>query len=91
MKNLKAKPHAGSKLFNLGQDNQSKKWFFWSNLYKTEIMRASLIEMLQLSKFGHMIISTSKFDSYDKFSGGVKDRIYDVITLLSTYFSFKKA
>ena len=46
-------------------------------------MRASLIEMLQLLKFGHMIISTSKLGSDDSFIGDVKDRNYDVLTLFS--------
>ena len=31
---------------------------FWSNLCKIEVMVTSLIEMLELPNFGHMIIST---------------------------------
>ena len=35
-----------------------KKWFFWSNPYKIEVVITSLIEMLQLPNFGHMNTST---------------------------------
>ena len=35
-----------------------KKWFFWSNPYKTEVNITSPIEMLELLNFGH--ITTSK-------------------------------
>ena len=31
---------------------------FWSNPYEIEVMLASLIEMLELPKSGHMITST---------------------------------
>ena len=31
-----------------------KKWFFWSNRYKIEVVITSLIEMLELPNFGHM-------------------------------------
>ena len=36
----------------------SKKKFFWSNPYKIEIMKTSVIEMLEVSKFGHITTST---------------------------------
>ena len=36
----------------------SKKQCFWSNPYKIEIMKTSLIEMLEVSKFGHLTTST---------------------------------
>ena len=31
-----------------------KKQFFWSNLYKIKVTITSLVEMLELPKFGHM-------------------------------------
>ena len=49
---------ARPKLLNLNQDQPSKSVFFWSNPYKIEIMLTSLIEMLELLNFGHMITST---------------------------------
>ena len=47
-------PSASPKLLNLNQDYPSKKCFFWSNLYKIEVMITSFIEMLELPNFGHM-------------------------------------
>ena len=47
-----------SQLLNLNQSHPSKKLFFWSNPYKTEVMITSLIEMLALPKLGHMITSS---------------------------------
>ena len=38
---------------------KKKKWFFWSNAYKIEVMITSLIEVEQLQIFGHMATSTS--------------------------------
>ena len=35
-----------------------KKWFFWSNSYKIEVMITSLTEMLELPNFGHMTTFT---------------------------------
>ena len=35
-----------------------KKAFFWSNLYKIEVLITSLIEMLQLPNIGRMNTST---------------------------------
>ena len=43
-----------------------KKWFFWSNPYKMEVMITSLIEILQLPNLGHMLTSTIWFESRDK-------------------------
>ena len=43
-----------------------KKWFFWSNPYKFEIVITSLIEMQVLPNFGHMATSTIWFESHDK-------------------------
>ena len=42
-------PSASPKFFNFNQDHPSKGWFFWSNVYKIEVMITSLIEMLELS------------------------------------------
>ena len=43
-----------------------KKWFFWSNPCKIEVMITSLIELLELSNFDHMTTSTTKYESPDK-------------------------
>ena len=43
-----------------------KKWFFWSNPYKVEVMITSLIEMLKLPKIGNMTTSTILFESCEK-------------------------
>ena len=32
-----------------------KKWFSWSNPYEIEVIITSVIEMLELPNFGHMI------------------------------------
>ena len=58
LQNFKFAPSASLKLLNLNQDYPSKKWFFWSNPYKVEVMITFLIEMLQLPNFGHMTTST---------------------------------
>ena len=41
-------------------------WFLWSNPYKVEVVITSLIEMLELPNFGHMITTAIKLDSPDK-------------------------
>ena len=51
-------PSASSKLLNLNQEHASKNCFFWSNPYQIDIIITSVIEMLQLSTFAHMITST---------------------------------
>ena len=56
--NVKAIPSASPKLLNLKQEHTSKKWFFRSNPYKIVVMITSLIEILQLTNFGHMNKST---------------------------------
>ena len=38
--------------------NYYKLGFFWSDLYKIEVMITSFIEMLELTIFGHMTLST---------------------------------
>ena len=58
LQNFKFAPSASLKLLNLNQDYPSKKWFFWSNPYKIEVMITSLKETLELSIFGHMITPT---------------------------------
>ena len=52
-------PSTSPKLLSLNQDYPSKKWFFWSNPYKIEVMVTSLIEMLDLPNFGHMTTLTT--------------------------------
>ena len=54
---IKAVPSASSKLLNLNQEHPSKKWFFWCNPYKIEVMITSIIKMLELPNFGHMTAS----------------------------------
>ena len=54
---FKAIPSASIQLLNLNQDHLSKKWFFWSNFYKIKAMITSLIEILELPKFGHTTTS----------------------------------
>ena len=39
---------------------------FWSNSYKIDVIITSLIEKPELPNFGHMTISTIKFESRDK-------------------------
>ena len=58
MQNFKFVPIVSPKYLNLNQDHLSKKAFFWSNLYKIEVLITSLIEMLQLPNFGRMNTST---------------------------------
>ena len=58
VENLKVIPSASLKLLNFNQDHHSKKWFFWSNPYKIEVIITSLIEVLELPNFGHMTTST---------------------------------
>ena len=43
-----------------------KKQFSSSNPYKIEVMMTSLIEMLELPNFGHMITFTIQFELRDK-------------------------
>ena len=64
--NFKAIPSASPKSLNLKQDHPSKKWFFWSSPYKIEVVITSLIQMLELSNFGHMTTSTIYIESRDK-------------------------
>ena len=47
-------PKASLLLLNLNQHQPSKKWFFWPNPYKIEVI-TSLIEMLELPIIGHMV------------------------------------
>ena len=74
MLNLNFVPSASFKLSNLNQDHLSKKWFFCSNPYKIEVMITFLIEMLQLTSFGHMTTSIMSFESLDKIFGDFMDK-----------------
>ena len=51
-------PSASPKLLNFNQQH--------SNLYKIEVMITSLIEMLELPNFGHMITPTKQFEPRGK-------------------------
>ena len=58
-KNCRVISSASPKLLNLNEDHPPKKWFFWSNPYKIEIMTTSLIEKLELlASFAHMTTPT---------------------------------
>ena len=58
---------------NWTKTTTQKKRFFWSNLYKLEVMINSFIEMLELPNFVHMSTSTLWFESRD-----VINRNYDI-------------
>ena len=58
MSNCKAILSASTRSLNLNQDHPQKKWFFWSNPYKIEVIITSLIEINELPDFGHMMPST---------------------------------
>ena len=45
--NFKILPSLTPKLLNLNQNHPSKKWFFWPNPYKIEVVINSLIQMLE--------------------------------------------
>ena len=66
MWNFKGMAIASPKLLNLNQYHPTKKWFFWSNPYKIEVMITSLIEMLELPNFGHATTLAVWFESHDK-------------------------
>ena len=55
VQHFKGIPSVSPKLLNLNQEHPSKKWFFWSNPYKIEIM---ITLMLELLNFGHITKST---------------------------------
>ena len=52
MSNFKAIPNASSKLLNLTEEHPSKNIVFLVKSFKIEVMITSLIEMLELPKFG---------------------------------------
>ena len=56
--NFKFAPSASAELLNLNQDHPSKKAVFWSNPFKIGVVITFLIEMLELTNFGHMNTST---------------------------------
>ena len=66
MENFKAVTSVSPKLLNLNQEHLSKKCFFWSNPYETEVIIISLIEMLVLPKFGRLFASAIQFKSHGK-------------------------
>ena len=43
-----------------------KKWFFWSNPHKIEVVITSLIDVLKLPNLGHMTTSKIQFESREK-------------------------
>ena len=60
VQNFKVIPSASPKLLNLNEDHPLKKErFFWSNPYEIEVMKTSLIEMLQIPNFGNMPTPTT--------------------------------
>ena len=60
-------PSASLRLLRFNQDHPSKSQvFFWSNPYKINCVRTSLIEMLQSWNFYHMTTSIIEFESCDK-------------------------
>ena len=65
--NYKTIPSASPKLLNLNQDHVSKKYFFWPNPHKMEVMTTSLTEMLELPHFGHTTTFTIQFNYGRKF------------------------
>ena len=67
------------KLLKLNQDHPSKKLFFWSNIYKVQVM-ISFLEMLELPNFRHITTSTLLFELREKgFVSDVKSRNNDII------------
>ena len=56
-------------------------------------MLTSLIEMFELPNFGHMTISTIKFESPDNIllATSWREIYYHVMTFISKYLYFKKA
>ena len=57
----------------------------WSNPYKIEVMKTSLIERLELPNFGHMTTSTIELDSRDEILLVTSWTNYDVLTFISKY------
>ena len=53
VKNFKVIPSPSSKLLHLNQDHSSKKYFFWSNPYKIEVMITSHITSQTLVTWSH--------------------------------------
>ena len=75
----------------LNQDHPQKKWFFWSNPYKIEIIISTLLQMLELPNCGHITTSTTQFESRLKiFVDDLREINYGVIVFILKYFYFKK-
>ena len=66
VQNFKFVPSASPKLLNLNQDHLSKKRFFWTNVYKIDLMITFLIETPQLPNFNQMNKSIIWFESRDR-------------------------
>ena len=66
VENFKAVTSVSPKLLNLNQEHLSKKCFFWSHPYETEVIIISLIEMLELPNFGRLFASTIQLKSHGK-------------------------
>ena len=45
-------------IIELEPSTPQENWFLWSNPFKIEVMITSLVEILELSIFGHMTTST---------------------------------
>ena len=89
--NFKIITSASLKLLTLNQDHPLKKCFSWSNSYKIEVMITSLIEMVELTNFGHMTTLTMFiWVTWWNFVGHIMHRNYDVITFILKYLYFKK-
>ena len=56
----------GQKRLSFGKTLYKLKAILITKIYKTETVISSVIEMLQLANFGHMIISVIKFEPRDK-------------------------
>ena len=54
-------------------------------------MVTSLIEMLELPNFGHMVTSTIKFELHEDYVGDIMGKSFDVIAFVSKCLYFKKA
>ena len=54
-------------------------------------MVTSLIQMLELPNFGHMVTSTIKFELREDYVGDIMGKSFDVIAFVSKCLRFKKA
>ena len=68
-----------------------KKWFFWSNPYKIEVMITSVTEMLVTKLWSHDHIYIIIWITWEHFVADVMDKDYDFIAFFSKTLCFKKA